>query len=155
MTQQLWVPGPLPGLNEVVEAAKGTGSSIGRKQARDLAMDRVLWRQPRKIFHRQDGYVTMKRDLTTLVKNLAVRARLKPMEAAHFLYAFRERNKKRDKSNIFTAVKFIEDGLVAAKVIENDGWKQILSISMDFQVASAPGIMVFMTDDDNELFGLV
>ncbi len=34
---------------------------------------------------------------------------------------------KRDPSNIAAAAaKFIEDGLIKAGVIENDGWKQVL-----------------------------
>lgn len=127
MIQQLWIPNTFPSLNDVVDAAKGAGG-------------------------RGTNYSAMKNQLTTSVMILAKSARLKPMPFAHFFYLFFEKNKQRDKSNIFVAVKFIEDGLVAAKVIKNDGWKQVLSIAQDFKVCpTKPGVMMYMADNINEL----
>lgn len=34
-------------------------------------------------------------------------------------------NRRKDKDNLAFAVKYIFDGMVNAKLIENDGWKQI------------------------------
>lgn len=35
------------------------------------------------------------------------------------------KNKKKDKDNIRFAIKFIQDGMMAAGLIPNDGWQQI------------------------------
>jgi Holliday junction resolvase RusA-like endonuclease len=39
------------------------------------------------------------------------------------------KNKRKDSDNVFFAIKFIQDGMVEAGVIENDGYKQIRNIS--------------------------
>lgn len=44
------------------------------------------------------------------------------------------KDKKKDKSNIAFAKKFIEDGLVKAKVIKNDGWNDIEGFSDEFYI---------------------
>ena len=43
---------------------------------------------------------------------------------------------KRDKDNIIAGQKFVLDGLVAAGIIENDGWKQVGNIFHYFEVDS-------------------
>lgn len=43
-------------------------------------------------------------------------------------------NKKIDPDNIAAAKKFILDGLQYAKIMENDGWKQIKGFSDDFHI---------------------
>lgn len=35
------------------------------------------------------------------------------------------KNRRQDKDNIRFAIKFIQDGMMAAGLIENDGWQQI------------------------------
>ena len=59
-------------------------------------------------------------------------------KSAHFTYEFFEPTKRFDPSN-FTAgaVKCIEDALQHAGVIENDGWKHVLSITTKY--TSYPG----------------
>lgn len=129
ITQQLWVPGILPNLNDIVEAAKGAGG-------------------------RGRNYSELKRNLTGAVRIFAIKARLKPMHSAHFHYLFIEKAKRRDKSNVFAGIKFIEDGLVAAKVFVNDGWTQVLSITPDFKVADKDrdlGVLVTMSDHYTEI----
>lgn len=50
-------------------------------------------------------------------------------------YTWYERNKKRDKDNISSfGRKVIQDGLVKAGVLENDGWKQIEGFSDRFRI---------------------
>lgn len=50
-------------------------------------------------------------------------------------YTWYERNKKRDKDNISSfGRKVIQDGLVKAGVLENDGWKHIEGFSDRFLV---------------------
>lgn len=53
------------------------------------------------------------------------------------------KNMRKDPDNTASAVKFILDGLVAAGVLENDGWKQIGDISHAFFVdKEAPRVEV-------------
>jgi Holliday junction resolvase RusA-like endonuclease len=43
-------------------------------------------------------------------------------------------NKKQDPDNISFQKKFVLDGMIKAKFLENDGWKQILGFSDYFDV---------------------
>ncbi|MEG0601313.1 MAG: RusA family crossover junction endodeoxyribonuclease [Vagococcus sp.] len=43
-------------------------------------------------------------------------------------------NKKQDPDNIAFQKKFVLDGMIKAKFLENDGWKQILGFSDYFEV---------------------
>lgn len=49
-------------------------------------------------------------------------------------YHWFESNRKRDKDNIAFAKKFVQDALVTAGVLKNDGWEQIAGFSDDFSV---------------------
>jgi hypothetical protein len=111
----LWVPGPLPGMNEMIAAAKGSG---GRGRA----------------------YSTMKRDLTAVVAGVATRAQI-PRFAGRVLLDFRwyEPNRKRDCDNVAAARKFVLDGLVAAGVLKGDGWRYVQSWTDRFDVAGVDG----------------
>ena len=62
-----------------------------------------------------------------------------------------ERNKRRDPDNIRAGAKFVLDGLVAAGILENDGWGQVKSISDEFTVGDEPGVWVTIEGvSDNE-----
>ena len=61
--------------------------------------------------------------------------RLKIDKPINIHYKFIEKNRRRDKDNISSfAMKVIQDALVQAEVIKNDGWKEIKSFSCDFGV---------------------
>lgn len=49
-------------------------------------------------------------------------------------YHWFEQNRKRDKDNIAFAKKFVQDALVSAGVLKNDGWEYIAGFSDDFDV---------------------
>ena len=51
-------------------------------------------------------------------------------------YSLRDRDQcsRRDKDNIAFAKKFIQDSLVHAGVLQNDGWKHIEHFTDDFAV---------------------
>ena len=54
-------------------------------------------------------------------------------------YHFYEHDMKRDHDNVFSmASKCIQDALIKAKVINNDGWKNIKNFTHDFFVADIP-----------------
>lgn len=118
MTQQLWIPGPLPGMNEIVAAAKGFGG-------------------------RGVGYSTMKKKWTNTVALLAKAERIHPVQGVAYLRFFwHERDRRRDLDNVAAAKKFIIDGLVAAKVLGGDGWDHIRGWNDAFIVTDKPGVEV-------------
>lgn len=75
------------------------------------------------------------------------RQRLKPMPFAHLSYTWYEPNRKRDLDNVASACKFINDALVACKILPNDGWAHVLGISHQFIcVGGTAAVHVELTD---------
>lgn len=108
-TWQLVLDGPLPGLNEYIEAERS---------------------------HRQKG-AAMKRQVQRVVELCAKRqlrgVRFKTPVVMR--YTWHERNQRRDKDNVSSfGRKVIQDGLVKAGVLANDGWAQIEGFSDRFRV---------------------
>ena len=95
------IPGRLPGLNEITDAARSNKFDAAK----------------------------MKKEYTELAAWCAKLAKLPRMKCIDISVAWYEPNRKRDKDNIHAGVKFILDGLVIAGVIDNDGWKQIGNIN--------------------------
>lgn len=115
---KLTIPGRLPGMNEIVAAAKS---------------------HPKQ-------YSGMKRKHT---QDVAILARSLPhMERVDVQITWICENKRRDQDNISGGgTKFVLDGLQAAGVIDNDGWKQINSITHKFAVdKNNPRIEVELTE---------
>ena len=137
-----FVPGKVPSLNDLLEA-RGAMAPVARS---------IIMRQKpvkgKSRAHRFDLYNDIKQDW----KSRTVRALgdgFKRVEQAHFGYVVVEDTLKRDPSNICSAaVKFVEDGLVAAGVIPNDGWSNVLSIRVTWvhRKGIPPGIFVVMSD---------
>lgn len=50
------------------------------------------------------------------------------------VFIWHSKNRMKDKDNISFAKKFILDGMVQSKLLENDGWKQLGSFSDYFEV---------------------
>ena len=116
MYQTLWIPGRLPGLNEVINQNRGN-KFAGAKT---------------------------KKDLTNSIAILA-KAQLQPCDRAHFIFNWVEINKKRDPDNIASAKKFIFDGLVLAGILKNDGWKQVEGFEDLFSVdKETHGVRVYL-----------
>lgn len=103
---KLIIPGRLPGLNEITDAA--------RKNKYESA--------------------NMKKAYTELVAWCVKSARLPHFDRVDLVFTWYEPNRKRDKDNIMAGQKFILDGLVTAGVLTNDGWKQIGDISHRFRI---------------------
>lgn len=121
----LWVPGPLPGMNELIKAAK---SGRGKGNA----------------------YARLKSQWTETVWALAKSARL-PAITRPVVIEFRwlEPDKRRDPDNVAAGGrKLILDGLVAAGVLQGDGWKHVHAWRDSFAVwssvpmAKGPGVEV-------------
>ncbi|HET7037175.1 MAG TPA: hypothetical protein VFI42_15930 [Thermomicrobiaceae bacterium] len=124
MTAQLWIAGPMPGLNELIAAAKGSGG-------------------------RGAGYARLKRAWTDTVWALAKSARLptfaRPV-TMHFQWC--ELHQRRDPDNIAAGGrKLVNDGLVKAGVLQGDGWRWITSWSDAWTVdARRPGVLVTIAE---------
>lgn len=117
---ELWIPGPLPGLNELLRAAK---SGHGKGNA----------------------YSRLKADWGTTVITHAKAARLKPMDGPVTVsFVWREKNKRRDIDNVAGGgTKLVLDGLVKAGILAGDGWRDVYSIEHRFAVdAKNPGVLV-------------
>lgn len=101
----LWIPCPLPGLNELISAAKGSGGH-------------------------GTAYAQLKRQWTEAVWALAKAARIDkpgPFERPVMIdFQWVERDRRRDPDNVAAGGrKLILDGLVAAGVLAGDGWRHI------------------------------
>ncbi|WP_069649655.1 RusA family crossover junction endodeoxyribonuclease [Caloranaerobacter ferrireducens] len=98
------IPGELPDLNQIIEAAK---SHYGQ-------------------------YSKLKKQNTNIVAWAAKgKGRYKKIDLIITWYC---KDRRKDKDNIAAGLKFILDGLVKAGVIENDGWKQINDFTHRFKV---------------------
>ena len=109
MTYKIVIPGELPDLNTIIaESKRGRGK----------------W-QP---------YNEMKQEHTNIVAWIAKSEIKKQLKKIDLTITWICKNRRKDKDNIMAGTKFILDGLVAAGVIENDGWKQIGDIKHKFRV---------------------
>jgi len=104
MVVEFTIKGELPTMNEIVAASK----------------------------KHHMAYANMKKDYTTLVR---IHARNLPkVDKSDFVIKWYCKDKRVDKDNHMAGQKFIFDGLVAAKVISNDGWSEIGNVSHWFEV---------------------
>lgn len=78
----------------------------------------------------------MKRENERIVM-AAIRQQLRGVKIAtpvYMEYTWTERNKRRDLDNITFGRKIIQDALVKAGVLKDDGWKYIVGFSDRFEV---------------------
>lgn len=116
--QRLWIPGKLPGLNQLLG----------------------------KHHH---AYNRTKRALAEEIHLLARAQGFRALEKAHFLFVHHERARNRDPDNFCGGVqKIVLDALVEAKLLPQDGWKNVLSLSHSWLLdPKKPGIEVFADQD--------
>jgi hypothetical protein len=114
----LWIPGPLPGLNEIIalRASRYKGAYSEEKRR---------WNDAIKL-------CAMAASLGAFVRPVRV----------HF--DLREQSRRRDPDNVFAgASKFCLDALVKCGVLPNDGWANIAALSCSWSVdAQKPGVLV-------------
>ena len=138
-----WIPGKVPSLNDLLEARGAM------KPVSGLGILRGKLGKGKGLQQRWDLYNDIKQDW----KRRTIKAVGSPfvrVKSAYFGYLIVEENFRRDPSNFCSAaIKFIEDGLVEAGVIQDDGWKQVLGIRMHWvhRPDRNPGIYVVMSDE--------
>lgn len=131
MIQELYIEGPLPGLNEIIHASKRQGR---RKECHGRGRGSRL-----------PTYDELKREWNTVVKWHCVQQHVrKVVGRAHFTFTWRELTKRRDPDNIAGGgQKIVFDGLQSARIIENDSWPQVAGITHRFErVRESPGVVV-------------
>ena len=119
---KLVIPGTLPGLNEYIDAER-RNRHLGAKIKRQTQQVVVLSaKKCMRGFH--------------------------PKRAVVMDYVWYEKNRRRDKDNVSSfGRKCIQDGLVQAGVLKNDGWAQIDSFSDAFVVdAKNPRVEVYIRE---------
>ncbi len=105
---KLIIPGQLPGLNEYIEAERANKYKAA------------------KLKENTESYIFW-----------SIKSQLKGLCIAYpvfMSYNWIEPNKRRDKDNISFARKFVQDALVKAGVLKNDGWNQIDGFEDSFNV---------------------
>lgn len=137
-----WVAGKVPSLNDLLDA-----KSAGQPLLRSIIM-RQKPVKGKRGGNRYCAYNDIKQDWKTRTVR-AVGSPFVRIERAYFGYVIVEETLKRDPSNVCSAaIKFIEDGLVTAGVIPNDGWNNVLGIRMVclHRPGRQPGVYVVMSD---------
>lgn len=125
MTQRLFIPGPLPGLNEILKLAN-------------------------KRIKKWNAYDDLKRQWGRIISLYIREARLVPVEGpAFFTFVWCEAHRRRDLDNIAVARKFIFDALVEAQILKNDGWAHVLGWQDAFTVDPLkPGVFVTISKQE-------
>jgi hypothetical protein len=120
----LFIPGPLPGMNEMIAAAHHR---------------RGKW----------DGYGALKRQWGAAVFAHAKSARMPAVPSpVAVTFAWREPARRRDIDNVAAGAKFVLDGLVKAGVIEGDGQRHIVRLEHSFGVdKERPGVLVTVSPE--------
>lgn len=137
-----FVPGKVPSLNELLDAR-------GRSTPRVASIImRHLPKKGKAPGIRHDAYNDIKQEWKRRTIG-AIGAPFVRVKHAYFGYVIIESERRRDPSNICaTAIKFIEDGIVEAGVMPNDGWGNVLGIRVHWlhREKHRPGIYVVMSD---------
>ena len=128
---EIWIPGRLPGENEIIKAAKRSGKGTSNQ------------------------YTKLKKDWSNYVADIVKACDLEPAESIFVYFEWVDQDQRRDKDNIAAAKKFVFDGMVKAGFIENDGWKQVIGWRESFSVnrkgcGQGCGVNLMITALDDE-----
>jgi len=114
--QKIWIPFPLPGLNEIIGEA------------------------------RKNRFASAKQKKTYTDSLVLICSQLKPCLAANFEFIWVCKDKRKDPDNLTAGQKYFFDALVKAKIFKNDGWKEVKSIKHRFEIGDRPGVLVFIEE---------
>ena len=139
-----FIPGKVPSLNDLnaFRAIQGPPRS-----------SMILRRSPgkkKKNTYTFNKYNDEKQKWSKIVYDTVHKQTFRQVNSCYFHYLVVENTLKRDPSNICSSsIKFIEDGLMKAGVIPNDGWDNVLGIVPEWVLhrKAKPGIHVVMADE--------
>lgn len=122
MVVKLTIPGKLDNLNDYITACR-TNQYKGAK-----------------VKHKNENRI-----LQAIYQQLG---RLRIKKPVYMSYSWYEPNKRRDLDNVSSfGRKVIQDALVISKVLENDGWKNIVGFQDDFYIdADNPRVEVVIRE---------
>jgi len=121
-TYEFFIPGPLPGLNEIIDAAKVVMNS--GKKAPSI-------------------YSKMKTEWDEAIVRIILQNEIPALGSILIAFIWIEKDKRRDKDNIEAGKKFILDALVSSGIIKNDGWGEVDLGKPEFAVnKECPGVIV-------------
>lgn len=116
--QTMFIPGQLPGMNEMIASAKQANGK---------------W----------NGYAAMKKQWNANVAVFARRDKLRPTGRVRVVFEWVEQSKRRDPDNVSAAKKLVLDGLVACGVLAGDGPTVIAGLEDRFSYSRTnPGVRV-------------
>lgn len=119
LVQTLIVPGEFPTLNEIIKKSKVHWSQY--------AVDKKIW--------------------TLTVQRHAKSKKIHPASGpVQIDFVWYRKNRRQDPDNIAYAKKYVLDGLVAAGILSNDGWKQIIGFSDTFKVSTSPYVEIIIME---------
>lgn len=135
-----WIPGKIPSFNELVD-----WKSIGKKPTSGI----ILMRGKKRGSYQFNKYNEVKQNWKSKTCSEVIEQGFQVVVSSYFTYLFVEKTRKRDPSNFCAAgIKFVEDGLILAGCMPNDGWDNVLGISQ-FWIHNKEleqGIFVIMAD---------
>jgi Holliday junction resolvase RusA-like endonuclease len=146
MIAVLHLPYAAPNLNDLL---RGRGGEAGFFAS--IARARKTGRPMRKAKPPVDGYNAAKAQWHTRVA-AHVREQHIPTDkfehGAHVDFQICEVSRRRDPDNFCSgASKLVLDALVKARVLPNDGWDGVLSISYSWAVAERPSVRVTLSSE--------
>ncbi len=108
MTYKFTIRGTLPGLNELIEAERR---------------------------NRYAGAALKKQSESVVMHAARSLGKMRFTEPVYIVYHWYEPNRRRDKDNISSfGRKVIQDALVKSKILQNDGWSNIIGFEDRFEV---------------------
>lgn len=130
--EMIWIPGPMPNLNDVIAAS--------------ASYDRNPMRRGRR---RWSQYNELKQAWSREILIYARRRNLAPVTTSTFTFVFAEKNRQRDPDGFISGgMKIIFDGLQDCRLISNDGWAEVQEIRTYWLVdKDHPGVLLIMTKD--------
>lgn len=118
MEQSLFIPGRLPGMNEIINENR-SNKFAGAKTKKELTND----------------------------IGMLAKTNLHQCRSVFIEFHWIEPNKKRDPDNIAAGRKFILDGLVKGGILRNDGWKEVKGWEDKFFTDKLnPGVLIILRE---------
>ena len=124
--QRFFIPGPLPSLNQMLDARVKKIAAMSRGKAR------------------VDQYTLMKKEWTRICAEAAIAQGIKPVESCYFTFHWQSKDRRTEKDNLAVARKFILDGLELARIMK-DHWDNVVGWTDTFEInKKEPGVLVVM-----------